>query len=589
MSIADDLKRGLDLHQKGQLAEAGEVYRDILKKDPDNVDALNLLGVILQAAGELETAIVLLERATVLAPDYAAPYVNLGNALQLARRAEDAVDAFEKAIALDPEQPAAANNLASVLNDLGRHEEALDACVVALKKAPDFGEAHNNMGNALAALGRADDAEKSYRRALEINPAHATAYFNLGNVLADGDRLDDALEAYRKAVALDAANAEKHYNYANTALKLDRFEDAVASFERAIEIDEEYLDAYCNMGSALQSLGRVDEAIQSYRRALALAAEEDDATDLHWNLSLALLQNGDYEEGWREYDWRWRTPTFAKFQRDWEKPEWVGEALAGETVLVHAEQGFGDAIQFCRFAPMVAARGGRVVLESRKELTRLFGTLEGVNEGIDLGQPVPEHDFQVPLMTLPRVFGTTLKTVPADVPYLAVPDGARPDPRIEEATGLKVGFAWAGSPTRRDNIKRSAPLADFAPLFRVPGATFFSLQVGPFRPELDDLDEGLGVIDLAGGLEDFGDTAAQVQAMDLVISVDTALLHVAGALAKPAWGLMSRPTGFLWMDERPDSPWYPTARLFRQPEPGAWAPVFEAVETELAGLAKKKG
>ncbi|MFQ5765360.1 MAG: tetratricopeptide repeat protein, partial [Rhodospirillales bacterium] len=435
---------------------------------------------------------------------------------------------------------------------------------------------------------RADDAENSYRRALEINPAHATAYFNLGNVLADQERLEDALEAYRKAVSLDNANAEKHYNYANTALKLDRFEDAVESFRRALEIDDEYLDALCNMGSALQSLGRLDEAIAGYHRALSLAGDDDDTTDLHWNLSLALLQNGDYEEGWREYDWRWRTPTFAEFRRDWEKPEWAGEALDGKTVLVHAEQGFGDAIQFCRFAPLVAERGGRVVLESRAPLTRLFGTLEGVAERIDLGAPVPDHDFQVPLMTLPRVFGTTVETVPADVPYLAPPEGAEPDPRIKEAKGLKVGFAWAGSPTRRDNIKRSARLADFEPLFRVEGVTFFSLQVGPFQPELEDLDEGLGVIDLAGGLEDFGDTAAAVQALDLVISVDTAVLHVAGALAKPAWGLMSRPTGFFWMDERTDSSWYPTVRLFRQPEVGDWAPVFAGAEKELAALAKKK-
>jgi tetratricopeptide (TPR) repeat protein len=586
MNIAKELQQALALHQAGKLAEAGIIYRNILKADPDNVDALNLMGVLLQSGGQLPTAIELLKKATGIAPDYLAAWVNLGNALQLTGRLDAAVDAFQKAMTLNPRQPEPANNLASALNQLKRHAEAIDACVMALKAKPDFAEAHINMGNALIGLNKPAEAEKSFRAALQLNPAISVAYFNLGNALTDQGRLEDALEAYRKSVALDAANAEKHYNHANTALKLDRFAEAEKSFRAAIEMDPDYVDAYCNLGSALQSQGRPAEAIQCYREGIERSRGRPSA-DLHWNLSLALLQNGDYMEGWEVYEWRWLTPTFLNFKRDWQKPEWTGGPLNGETVLIHAEQGFGDGIQFSRFAPLVAERGGRVVLECRPQLTRLFRTLAGVGECFDLGQPVPEHDFQIPLMSLPRAFKTTLETIPAKFPYLSPPPGAKVDPRITQEKGLKIGFAWAGSPTRPDNAKRSAPLKMFEPLFRVPGTRFFSLQVGKFQPELAGLDPALGVVDLAPGLADFGDTAAVIRALDLVITVDTGVLHLTGAVDRPAWGLMAQPTGFLWMVGRDDSPWYPKLKLFRQAAPGDWASVFGRVEEELRKLAGK--
>ena len=585
MNVAQQLKRALELHQAGKLADAGVLYRDILKIEPNNVDALNLMGVLLQQGGQLPTAITLLQKATEIAPDYLAAWVNLGNALQLTGRLQEAVDAFQKGMMLNPNMPEAANNLASVLNALKRHEQALNACVSALKLRPDFAEAHVNMGNALIGLKNPAEAENSYRRAIELRPANATAYFNLGNALSDLGRLEDALEQYRKAVALDAANPEKHYNYANTALKLDRYVEAVESFRAAIEVNPNYVDAYCNLGSALQSLGDTAEAIECYREAIRISPRGKQQPDLHWNMALALLQQGDYAEGWEAYEWRWLTPTFAAFKREWRKPEWTGGALDGKTLLIHAEQGFGDGIMFGRYAPLVARKGGRVVLECRAPLTRLMRSLEGVAECFDLGQPVPEHDFQIPLLSLPRAFRTTLDNVPAAIPYLRPPADAKPDPRIAQAKGLKIGFAWAGSPTRRDNAKRSAPLAMFEPLLKATGTRFFSLQVGKFRPELDALDKRLGVVDLGEALNDFADTAAAVAALDLVISVDTAVLHLAGALGKPAWGLMSRPTGFFWMNDRDDTPWYPRLRLFRQPEMGDWGSVFKKAEAELKRLA----
>ncbi len=478
------LKEGLALHQAGNLAEAGEVYRDILEAEPDNVDALNLMGVVLQAGGELDTAVTLLEQAATLAPDYPAPLVNLGNALQLKGRLEDAVDTFEKALALDPNLAEAANNLASALNDLGRHPEAADACAKALKLMPDFGEAHNNLGNALAGLGKPKEAEESYHRAVDINPGHATAYFNLGNALADQGLMEDALGHYRKAVSLDGGNAEKHYNLANTALKLDRYEEARESFENAIDIDGAYLDAHCNLGSALQSLGRMEDSIASYRRALALApkgaANDDgesggDNADLHWNLALALLQNGDYAEGWAEYEWRWKNPDFTTPAKDTPKPLWDGGDLKGKTLLLHDEQGIGDTMQFIRYAPLAAAKGARVVVECRAEMTRLFAAMEGVDRVVERGGELPAFDCHAPLISLPRIFATTLDTVPNQIPYLSAPEGTPVDARIHEGGGLSVGFAWAGSPTHRNDANRSVDPGRFEPLmgFRGRGSSAF--------------------------------------------------------------------------------------------------------------------
>ena len=399
--------------------------------------------------------------------------------------------------------------------------------------------------------------------------------------------MEEALLHYQKAARLSPESAVKHYNLANTALLLDRFEEALDGFARAIEIEPDYLDAHCNLGVALQSLGRLDEAIVHLRRAVELAPAETESADLHWNLSLALLKNGDYLEGWREYEWRWQTPTFADFKREFSQPEWAGEPFQGKTILIHCEQGFGDAIQFARFVPLVAARGGRVVLECRPELKRLFATLDGVDAVIGLGDPLPPFDVQVAHMSLPRVLDIRLETIPADVPYLRVPDDAPADARITEAAGLKVGFAWAGSATRSDNIKRSCEPALFAPFVDVPGTVFFSLQVGPYADQLAEV--GPAVVDVTDTLDDFADTAAVIGALDLVVSVDTAVLHLAAALGRPAWGLMSEPTGFLWMTERDDSPWYPTVRLFRQPAPGDWESVFQAAREELALLAGPKG
>ena len=584
MKADEELKKGFELHRAGNLAEAGRIYKAILERDPDNVDALNLLGVIMQAAGNTGAAVTLLQRATELAPDYFAAHVNLGNALQAAGRAEEAVETFQVALKMNPLMPEVVSNLASALNDLGRHVEAAAICEDALNSKPDLAAARANLANAMLGLGKHEKAVENYRLAVAGDPGNANAWFSMGNALFEMGQGEEALKHYREAVRLSPESAEKHYNLANAALALDHYEDAVESFGRAIRITPEYLDAHVNLGSALQSQGRADDAIASFRRALQLAPSDQPNADLHWNLALALLQNGDYEEGWAEYEWRWENPDFTTPRKALEQPLWDGGDIDGKTILLHAEQGLGDALQFVRYAPLVAARGARVAVECRAGLCRLFKEIDGVAEVITAEDPLPPFDCHAPLMSLPRIFGTTVETVPADIPYLAVPAGAAADPRVAEGDGVAVGFAWAGSPTRQGDHKRSVEPGRFQPLFSVPGARFFSLQVGGAGPGFEALPAAGNVIDLGPGFGDFADTAAAVAALDLVIAVDTAVVHLAGALGRPAWVLAAFAPGYLWPAGRDDTPWYPTLKLFRQQSAGDWDSVFAAVREALAAF-----
>jgi tetratricopeptide (TPR) repeat protein len=538
-----ELQKALSHHQAGRLAEAGEIYKAILTENPNNVDALNLMGVIVQAAGNLEAAISLIARATQLAPDYAAPFLNLGNVLTQAGRLEEAVPAFTKALEL----------------------------------APQLGAAHNGKGNALAGLGRPEEAVACYGKAIELEPTDSDAHFNLGNALSDLGHLDKALASYRQSVLLDQSHGEKYYNLANTAAGLYLFEEALENFDHAIRLNPEHLDAHCNRGAVLQKMGRTREAVESLDKVLQ---HQPDSPDLHWNIALALLQGGEYRRGWREYEWRWNRPEFGT-KRPFPMPEWNGEDLAGKDILVASEQGFGDAIQFSRFVPLLAERGARVVLECKPQLAPVMDTLAGVDQIINLGDPIPATDFCVQNMSLPRLFDVTLENLPARIPYLSVPPETPVDQRLSDAQEMKIGIVWAGGTVREDNFRRSCEVTDFAPLFTIPGSHFFSLQVGPFQDDLKNLDDAANLTDLAESLTDFARTAAAIDALDLVISVDTAVLHLAGALGKTAWGLMSEPTGFFWMNQRRDSPWYPTTTLYRQPRRDDWDSVFRAVENDL--------
>ena len=582
MDLEQELQRGIACHKSGQLSDAVRHYRAVLTEDPTNVDALNLMSVLALTAGDGHTAASLAAAALEQQPEWFLSHINLGNGLQSMGRAEEAIDCFQKAVMLNPRSAEAYVNLSGALNLAGRSETAADMAVQAIMISPDMADAHVNFGNALLALDSPGEAVEAYVKATQLEPENGLAWFNMGNAHVTMGSFDAAIENFRQAIRLGDSFV-RQFNLANALTAVLRFDEAVKAYGRALEIEPGNLDATINLAGVLRDTGHLAEAEALLRDALGRAPDE---ADLHWNLALVLLTKGDYAEGWSQYEWRWRTAHFARFVRDFPSTPWQGEPLDGLSLLVHAEQGFGDALQMCRYLPLLARRAASVTLECRKGLGRLFAALHPGVTVVEAGEaPLPVCDRHVALMSLPHVMGTLLDTIPATIPYLSVPEGAADFSDLTGA-GVRLGVVWNGSATRRDNSQRSLRPHDLAGL---SGCTLFSLQKGDAAAQASDLFDHGRMVDLGPRLGDFADTAAAISALDLVITVDTAVAHLAGALGKPVWILLPNPTSaFLWMAGRRDSPWYPTARLFRQAKPGDWSDVIGALVQELASFALAK-
>lgn len=433
--------------------------------------------------------------------------------------------------------------------------------------------------------GQTADAERLFRQVLAIDPRNSDSLHLLGVIAHSTGRDELAIELIKKAIAVNPREPTAHSNLGNLFQKLGRSDEAIASYRRALNINPNIPAALNNLGNALRSQRKLDEAIATYRKALTL---NPDDPEVHYHLSMALLARGDLADAWPEYEWRWKTPMLVPARRDFPQPQWRGEAAAGRTLLIHGEQGFGDTLQFCRYAPLAAARGLRVVLEVPRPLARLIGGVAGVDQIVAEGEPRPNFDFHCPMLSLPLAFGTTLATIPADGPYLhADPEhvAAWRTRLAEQTDGLpRIGLVWAG--TSRTHMlttsegERSIAPDRLAPLFGLPGLRFFSLQKdGPSAPDHFPL------TDFMNEMGDFADTAALIANLDLVLSVDTAVAHLAAALGKPVW-LLDRFDGcWRWLVDRRDSPWYPSVRLYRQAKPGAWDAVVAEVVDDLSRLA----
>jgi tetratricopeptide (TPR) repeat protein len=527
---------------QGRLKEAEATCRQLLALDPDHPGAWHLLGIVTLRAGDAAAALAHIERAAALAPQKADVRNSRGFALRAMGQDTDAEAAFREAVALDA----------------------------------NFLEAHYQLGNLLREAKRHSDAEASYHRVLALNPDHVQAHNNLGAALGEQRRFEEAAEHFRRATELRPGYAEAHSNLAHALRAIGQPEEAEAACRRAIALAPRLAVAHLNLGLALQDTGRMDEALASFRRASTLDPGYHMATACEGMLHLL---RGNLAAGWEKYEARWSIGDL--LPRDFKQPQWRGEPLDGKTILLHAEQGFGDTIQFLRYLPLVAARGGNIVLEIQKPLVPLVTRIAGL-EVIARGAPLPPFDFHCPLLSLPRAFATTLQNLPASMPYLA----ASPErvahwrARIGNEPGLKVGIAWAGSPIHRNDRHRSIPIERLKPLFELAGARFFSLQVGARSADLTAV-EPVPVTDLAGELTDFGETAAAVANLDLIISADTALVHLAGALNKPVWTLLPFAPDWRWLLARGDSPWYPSMRLFRQSKVGDWEGVIAAVRQAL--------
>ena len=507
---------------------------------------------------------------------------------------EHAAGLCRAVLAAQPDAFEALNLLGVIARRNGRMQEAqaLFARVVALK--PDFADAHNNLGNALLDLGRAAEALRSHTRAVELDPRHAEAHNNRGNALRDLRRPAAALHSYDQALALRPQLAEVHNNRANALRDLGHAGSACAGYAQALALKPDYAEAHANLGNALRDLGRQQEALQSYERAIAL---EPQFARAHLNLALCRLQLGDFARGWAGYEWRRKDAQHAELQRRFTRPLWLGrEDIAGKTLLLHAEQGYGDVLQFCRYAQSVAGRGARVVLEVHKPLVALLQGLPGVQRVLARGERLPAHDLQCPLMSLPYALGTTPQDIPAP-PRLQVPAAALQAWQIRldaqsgaqagPPTGPRIGLAWSGNPTHVDDRRRSIALRQFAPALTGLGRCY-SLQREVREDDVEALAAHPGLRHFGPALADFTDTAALCAMMDLVICVDTAVAHLAGTLGREVWLLLPYNPDWRWLLAREDSPWYPGMRLFRQSAPGDWDGVLARVRAALAGRVRPR-
>jgi tetratricopeptide (TPR) repeat protein len=534
-------------YDAGRMAGAERLCLQILTRDVRHADALFLLGMTGFKTARYEMAERMMRRAIDLNGRQAPHHFHLGNALQAQGKLDEAAACFERALGIQPE-----------------HAEA---CY--------------NLGNTLLARHQLDKATALYRRALAVKPRYSEAWCNLGAVNRQQGKLDEAVNCFERALSLAPNNANFCCNLGDALHAQGKVEEAVVWYRRALALDPAHYKAANCLCNALFDLGDLAGAVAWSERALAIKPGYGDAL---MNRCLLQLLKGDYIAGWRNHEVRWQVYPPRLFSQ----PLWTGAPLKEATILLYAEQGLGDSLQFLRYVPLVQAAGGRVVLELPANLRRLAAGLPGLAALVNFGPPLPRFDCRCPLMSLPLAFGTTVETIPARVPYLAVPEEAlrKASALAWPTTGLRVGLAWTGNPSHPKNRSRSIPLGLLEPLFNLDNVQFFSLQMGSAAAELAT--RRTKITDLAPVTGDMADTAAQMAHLDLVVSIDTSIAHLAGALTRPLWVLLSYLPDWRWLLDREDSPWYPTARLFRQPKPGDWLAVIERVRAALVELAAQK-
>ncbi len=546
------LEAAVGLHQAGRFVEAEQSYHRILAADPHCADAWHLQGVAVFQLG----------------------------------RAEDALELIAKAIQTDAGQWHYFDNLAAILKAQGRIEEAAAAYQAVIERAPENLAARQNLGDALYQLGHWAEAASAFQALANLAPDDANAHIGLGGALFKLERLEDAATAFRTVIRLAPHHAAAHANLGSVLYHLRRLDKAVGSFDAALAIDPANALTHRYRGEAFHLLGRQPEAILSFEQAIACSP--DDAV-AHTSLAISRLLVGDWLAAWPEYEWRWgmegvgAAPVFAQ-------PQWRGEDLTGRTILLHAEQGLGDTIQFCSYAPMLAARGARVMLAAPRSLLRLLRGLEGVDQVVAMGDPLPAFDVHCPLLSLPGVFGTTVDTTPP-VPHLHAEASLAEHWRERLGDhGFRIGIVWQGSRDSPADRGRSAPLIQFAGLAAIPGVRLISLQKGHGLEQLESLPEGMTVEtlgpDFDSGPDAFVDTAAVMAGLDLVVTVDSAPGVLAGALGRPVWVALQAVPHWAWTQTGERSPWHPSARAFRQADRGDWNGPFSRMVEALHEILK---
>lgn len=543
------------------------------------------LGHLLCRQGKVDQAIGMYRAALRKSPGDAALHYALGAALAAAGRRREARGAYEEALHLRPAFPEALLSLGNLHYDEGAFAQAALCCRKALQLRPQYTKAWCNLGNVLQMLGQARGATGCYERALALDPKTVAAHHNLGNAWMALQESRRAEECFRRVLALEEEQAAHYSSLGNALFQQRRDEEAASCYRRAIDLEPEYAAAHTNLGNVLMRLGDGAGMLRHYERAVEL---DSSSAGGHYNLGLAYLRQGRFEEGWREHEWRWDFRELRLRRRDFAQPQWRGERLHGETILLHAEQGLGDTLQFVRYVPLVSERGGRVVLEVQPSLKRLLAhslvNVAGVRV-VERGEPLPVFARHCPLMSLPLAFSGAVKTIPARFPYVRAADTEVETARLRwKGEGLRVGVAWAGNPEHRSDDCRSMPLRALLPLAEVPGIAWFSLQKGKAVQQMRGLAGEFPLVDVCSASHDFAETAALVATLDVVITVDTAMAHLAGAMGLPVWVVLPHLADWRWMDAREDSAWYPTARVFRQKTAGDWRAPVARIGDELVKL-----
>jgi len=614
-ALRERLQRAVAHHRQGQLAHARALYEAVLVEQPQQFDALHMLGVIALQSRDPELALRLIGAAIAVHRGSAAAYSNHGSALEALGRWDEALGSFARAIALDPRHVEAQFNRANLLFQRQQYDAALAGFERVIALQPALLAAHLNRGNTLRRLGRWAEAGQSYERAIALDPAHAEAHLSRGLVFKELQQLSAALACYGRAIALKPAYAEAHSNRGNvqkalrqwdaalqsydraiasapdfaeahfnkgvTLQELGRCDTAVACYDEALRIRPDYVEAHANRGNALTEQNRLDDALASYDRALAL---EPHHAPGHFNRAIAHLLAGNLESGWRDYQWRWQNQAGSVINeaREFDAPLWLGaQSLDGKTILLHGEQGLGDMLQFCRYASSVALRGATVLLEVKAPLVALCATLPGVARVLARGEALPPIDYHCPLMSLPLAFGTTLQNMPGSAAYLRADPGkvAHWRARLQSGSRPRVGLVWSGNARQRNDHKRSLPLALL--LAYLPA----DIDYVCLQTDVRDSDRaalvGSGRIQHFGEELNFDHTAAVCAGLDLVVGVCTSIVHLSAALGRPTWVLLPFNPDWRWLLGRRDSPWYASVTLYRQAAPGDWESALRPLAEDL--------
>ncbi len=610
-------ERGNAFHEQMHLKEAIWCYQNAIKIKPDYVEAYYDLGAAFHQQKNFDKAIACYKQVITLKPEYSIAHYNIGILFHIQQKYNDAIDYYKKTISLNPNMfevwynlgnayidqgnmkdaiscykkalhinPSYADayyNLATTYRETGEFAKAADCFKQAIQLKPDFAQGHCNLGDMLMLTGNTESAITHFKSAIRLKPDFLQAYNNLGNALKNIGKIDQAIENYNQVIRLKPDLAEGYYNLGSAYRFTENLDMAEIFLKKALQLKPNYAEAYNNLGLTYKSQGNLNRAIN----CLTLAVKnKPDLADAHWNLSATLLLNGNFTSGWKEFEWRlvqqkWKSI----YPYRYHSPRWDGSNALDKTIFVHDEQGLGDTIQFVRYMPLVKQKCKTVILETRKSLTDLLTDFPGIDEIVERssdGNPRCKYDLYTPLLSLPWLFKTTQHTIPSHIPYLQAPlkkiDKFKP---YFSTKTFNVGIVWAGRPLHLNDHNRSCTLKHFEGIAQIHGVNLYGLQKGNASRDDQHIQHDILVSNIGNEFDGFSDTAGAIEHLDLVISVDTSVAHLAGAMGKPVWVLLPYIPDWRWMMKRKDSPWYPTMRLFRQENPGDWKGVFRCVAQEL--------